>query len=120
MLFRSEEAATGIQYSIIWDYPESEEVAVFCGMGSLEMQAWRLNFAGKISRDELARHIVARIKTPEEFYMPFPARYLKPVPVSAPPAEPAGGTSESASETANENSSQPDKAADSSNSEEKN
>ncbi len=76
----ADEAAGGIQYSIVWDHPEEKEVAIFCGVGKLEMVAWKLNFAGKTSREDLARHTVAKIKTPEEFYAPFPARYRKQDP----------------------------------------
>ena len=85
-----ENAAKGIQYSIVWDHPEAEEVAVFCGVGDLEMSGWKLNFAGKTSRDDLAKHIVAKIKTPEEFYTPFPARYRKPVEEKTPTAAKSG------------------------------
>ena len=75
------ESAAGIQYSIVWDHPDEKEVAVFCGVGKPEMAAWKLNFAGKTSREDLSRHTVAKIKTPEEFYAPFPDRYRnKPAP----------------------------------------
>ena len=74
----AEEAARGIQYSIVWERPDASWMAVFCGVGGLEMKNWKLNFAGKIDRDDLAKHTVARIKKPEEFYAPFPARYCAP------------------------------------------
>ena len=100
----AEEAAAGIQYSIVWDYPEDEEVAVFCGVGGLEMEAWKLNFAGKTSREDLVKHTVSKVKAPEEFYALFPARYRKPVktvPASAPSAsDTASASAQSASETA--------------------
>ena len=86
----------GIQYSIVWDHPEAEEIAVFCGVGDLEMAGWKLNFAGKTSRDDLAKHIVAKIKTPEEFYLPFPARYRKPVEEKPTAAKGGAAASQSA------------------------
>ena len=76
-------AAEGIQYSIVWDCPDAAEVAVFCGVGDFEMGSWKLNFAGKTAREDLARHTVAKIKTPEAFYAPFPARYRAPVDAAA-------------------------------------
>ena len=79
----AKEAANGIQYSIVWDNPDEKEVAVFCGVGKFEMASWKLNFAGKTSREELVKHTVAKVKAPEDFYAPFPARYRDPK--SAPP-----------------------------------
>ena len=75
----AEEAARGIQYSIVWERPGASEAAVFCGVGGFEMKTWKLNFAGKVAREDLLKHTVARIKSPEEFYAPFPARYRAPV-----------------------------------------
>ena len=79
-------AAKGIQYSIVWDFPETDEVAVFCGVGGSEMNSWKLNFAGRTSREDLSKHTVAKIKAPEEFYAPFPARYRSPAPMKKPRA----------------------------------
>ena len=72
-------AAKGIQYSIVWERPGEREVAVFCGVGRWEMKGWKVNFAGKVDREDLLKHTVAKIKDPEEFYAPFPARYRAPV-----------------------------------------
>ena len=90
-----EEAASGIQYSLVWERPGISEVAVFCGVGKLEMKSWQLNFAGKTSREELAQHIVAKIKTPEDFYKAFPEPYTAKkttVPTPAAESQPAAGT----------------------------
>ena len=67
------------QYSLVWIRPDQEEIAVFCGFGGAEMANWKINFAGKTSADELRRHTVRVIKTPEEFYRAFPAPYAKPI-----------------------------------------
>ena len=67
------------QYTLVWECPDQDEVAVFCGFGGLEMANWEINFAGRMSKDELRRHTVRSIKTPEEFYRPFPARYAMPI-----------------------------------------
>lgn len=74
-----ERAGKLIQYSLIWEFPGQDEAAVFCGFGGPEMSGWYINFAGRVSKEELVRHTVRVIKTPEEFYRKFPARYAKPV-----------------------------------------
>ena len=74
-------AAKMTQYSLVWERPGQEEIVVFCGFGRAEMAGWKINFAGKTSADELRRHTVRIIKTPEEFYRPFPAPYAKPIEV---------------------------------------
>ena len=72
-------AAKSFQYSLVWEIPGQQETAVFCGFGGPEMRGWKINFAGRVSAEELRRHTVRVIKTPEEFYRKFPARYAKPV-----------------------------------------
>ena len=81
------EAAKSTQYSIVWALPEGKEAAVFCGVGKEEMTGWSINFAGRISEDELRRHTVRIVKTPEEFYRRFPARYAKPTEKKSPATE---------------------------------
>ena len=71
------QADSGIQYSLVWETPGSSEPAVFCGIGGYEMGGWSINFAGKTSVEELRAHTVNKIKDPEDFYAPFPARYVK-------------------------------------------
>ena len=71
-------ADKSIQYSLIWEFPGQDEAAVFCGFGGPEMAGWKINFAGRVSKDELRRHAVRVIKKPEEFYRKFPARYAAP------------------------------------------
>lgn len=71
-------AASGIQYSLVWEMPGDRELTIFCGVGKAEMEGWTINFAGKTTAEELRRHTVRLIKTTEEFYTPFPAPYLKP------------------------------------------
>lgn len=73
-----EMAAKSTQYTLVWELPDKKEVAVFCGFGGAEMSRWDINFAGRLSTDELNRHTVRVIKTPEQFYRSFPARYAKP------------------------------------------
>ena len=73
-----EKAAKSTQYTLVWELPDKEDVAVFCGFGGPEMAGWDINFAGRVSPEELNRHTVRVIKTPEEFYRSFPARYAKP------------------------------------------
>lgn len=68
-------AAEQTQYTLAWVLPDQKEVAVFCGFGKEEMAGWKINFAGRTSADDLRRHTVRIIKTPEEFYRPFPERY---------------------------------------------
>lgn len=70
-------AAKATQYSLVWATPGENDVAVFCGFGGKEMSGWKINFAGKISSEELKRHTVRIVKTPEEFYRRFPSRYAK-------------------------------------------
>lgn len=72
-------AGKSIQYTLVWELPGRGEAAVFCGFGGAEMERWQINFAGRVSADDLRRHTVRVIKTPEEFYRKFPARYAKPV-----------------------------------------
>ena len=66
------------QYSLVWEMSGNRELTVFCGMGDAEMGGWSLNFAGKTTAEELRNHTIRRIKSPDEFYTPFPARYAKP------------------------------------------
>ena len=70
-------AERSIQYSLVWAEPGDPDIAVFCGTGAAEMQGWQINFAGKTSKDELRRHTVKIIKTPEQFYRDFPLEYRK-------------------------------------------
>ncbi len=72
-----EKAAASTQYTLIWELPNKKEIAVFCGFGGEEMSGWDINFAGVVSADELKSHTVQSIKTPEEFYRDFPARYAR-------------------------------------------
>ena len=71
-------AADSTQYSLVWEMPGEAEAAVFCGFGKAEMAGWKINFAGRVSSDELRKHTVRVIKTPEEFYRKFPAPYAEP------------------------------------------
>lgn len=73
-------AESSIQYSLVWEIPGDGDIIVFCGPGGLEMAGWQINFAGKTSADELRRHTVCRIKTPEEFYRKFNGKYVKALP----------------------------------------
>ena len=70
-------SAKSTQYSLLWELPGTDS-AVFCGFGNAEMEGWKINFAGRVSPDELRRHTVRVIKNPEEFYRQFPAPYAKP------------------------------------------
>lgn len=72
-------AGKSTQYSIVWEFPDQKEAAVFCGFGGPEMFNWKINFAGWVSVDDLRRHTVRVIKTPAEYYRDFPARYAKPL-----------------------------------------
>ena len=72
-------AGKSIQYSLVWELPGADEAAVFCGFGGAEMAGWKINFAGRVSAEDLRRHTVRIVKRPEEFYRKFPARYAKPV-----------------------------------------
>ena len=71
-------AEKSIQYSLVWAIPGSDELTIFCGTGGPEMKNWKLNFGGKTTPEDLARHTVCSIKTPEEFYFPFPSAYAAP------------------------------------------
>ena len=71
-------AAAKTQYSLVWEMPDGGDPAVFCGTGGPEMAGWKLNFAGRTTAEELRINTVRRIKTPEEFYVPFPKPYAKP------------------------------------------
>jgi len=71
-------AARATQYSLVWEMPGDAELTIFCGTGRHEMNGWKLNFAGKTTAEELRRHTVRRIKTPAEYYMPFPQPYAAP------------------------------------------
>ena len=73
-------AAGMTQYTLVWEIPGDPEAAVFCGFGKPEMDGWNINFAGRVPTEELRRHTVRVIKTPEEFYRPFPEPYAKPKP----------------------------------------
>jgi hypothetical protein len=88
-----EKAAQSIQYTLVWELPDKKDVAVFCGFGDAEMAGWNINFAGRVSLEELTRHTVRVIKTPEEFYRNFPERYAKPAvkKTSAKPTSEKGG-----------------------------
>ena len=73
-------AEKSIQYSLVWEIPGDKDIAIFCGPGGPELASWKINFAGKTSADELRRHTVRRIKTPEEFYRAFQGKYAQPEP----------------------------------------
>ena len=79
MIISTEEVKNFKSNQIVVICPGASEAAVFCGVGGFEMKTWKLNFAGKVAREDLLKHTVARIKSPEEFYAPFPARYRAPV-----------------------------------------
>lgn len=71
-------AEKSIQYSLVWQIPDDEDIAVFCGYGGKEMRGWSINFAGKTSAEELRAHTIQLVKTPEEFYRAFPEKYAEP------------------------------------------
>lgn len=73
------QAEKSTQYSLVWQIPDDNDVAVFCGFGGPEMQGWKINFAGKASMEEFRKHTVQIIKTPEEFYRVFPEKYAMPI-----------------------------------------
>ena len=76
---KAKKSAAGLtQYTLVWEIPGAAEAAVFCGFGEPEMKAWKINFAGRVPLDELRRHTVRVIKTPEEYYRRFPAPYAAP------------------------------------------
>ena len=70
-------AAKSTQYSLVWICPDARDAVVFCGFGGEEMETWKINFAGRISPEELRLRTVRVIKRPEEFYRPFPEPYAK-------------------------------------------
>ena len=76
-------AEKSIQYSLVWQIPDDNDIAVFCGYGGKEMQGWNINFAGKTSAEELRAHTIQLIKTPEEFYRVFPEKYAVPEKTTA-------------------------------------
>lgn len=62
----AKEAASGkLQYSLYWQYPDGS-AALFCGLAAADMNGWTLNFAGKISREELGRHQIGVVRTPAQ------------------------------------------------------
>ena len=76
-------AAKMIQYSLIWEMPDGGDPVVFCGTGGPEMVGWKINFAGRTTVSELRSNTVRRIKTPAEFYVPFPKPYAAPAEAEA-------------------------------------
>jgi hypothetical protein len=60
------EAAAGkLQYSLYWQYPDGS-AAVFCGLAAADMTGWTLNFAGKIGKEELVKHLIGVVRTPAQ------------------------------------------------------
>ena len=53
------------QYSLVWKNSDGTAV-VFCGVGEKDMEKWQINFAGPVSGEDLAKHTLATVRTPEQ------------------------------------------------------
>lgn len=59
------------QLSLVWPLDDSEEVILFCGVGSPDLRGWTINSAGKIKKSELDAATRKVVKTPENAQTPI-------------------------------------------------
>ena len=57
-------AAKLVQYTLAWPN-EKGGSTVFCGVGRFDMLGWKINFAGFVGTDDLAKHTVSVVRTPD-------------------------------------------------------
>jgi len=57
-------AAKLVQYTLFWPN-EKGGATVFCGVGRPDMGGWKINFAGFVGADDLKKHTVAVMRTPD-------------------------------------------------------
>ena len=57
-------AAKLVQYTLAWPN-EKGGSTVFCGVGRFDMLGWKINFAGFDGTDDLAKHTVSVVRTPD-------------------------------------------------------
>ena len=60
------------QRSLVWYLDEKEEDAiVFCGFSAPDLTGWTINWAGRMKKEELKKHILKVIKTPADANTPI-------------------------------------------------
>ena len=74
-------AAELVQYTLSWPN-EKGGSTVFCGVGRPDMIGWKINFAGFVGTDDLAKHTVAVMRTPDR-----PDDNIVPLKRDLPPPE---------------------------------
>jgi hypothetical protein len=57
-------AAKLVQYTLAWPN-EKGGSTVFCGIGGPDMLGWKINFAGFVGTEDLAKHTIAVMRTPD-------------------------------------------------------
>ncbi len=59
--------STQTQYSLVWEPDAGRDPIVFCGMSQPDLAGWSVNFAGRISREQLDAATLKTVKSPDEF-----------------------------------------------------
>ncbi len=73
----------GLQMSLVWPC-ENGTVLVFCGYAQSGFNGWEVNFAGKISQEELAAHTLKKLRTPADIQKPVNEQERDNFPVQPP------------------------------------
>ncbi|MBQ7208744.1 MAG: hypothetical protein IJS01_13175 [Lentisphaeria bacterium] len=53
------------QYTLVWPNEDGSST-VFCGLGQLDMNSWKINFAGIAPADDLKAHTLGVVRTPDK------------------------------------------------------
>ena len=58
-------AAKRMQFSLYW-FNQDGSATLFCGVSEPDLSGWSINFAGHVSKDDLKKHTIAVVRTPEQ------------------------------------------------------